>query len=117
MPNGQPFVVEEVAAWIADRDAVAELLLDYSVYLHEQTAVLKRAVAEGRGSEAHRIAHAIRGGALTVQAFPLADAAHNIEKVTNSKNSAPAGALLSELESKVEAWIAALRTAKITKRL
>ena len=98
IPKGLPFEIGDVVAELGDERAVAGLLGEYCDYLSGQLASLKEASKERRLREVHRIAHAIRGGALTIGAAELADAAANLEKVSDTNAAPPTLALISKLE-------------------
>lgn len=87
IPKGLPFEVGDVVAELGDKRVVAGLLAEYCDYLTDQLVALKEAVLTTRPAEVHRIAHAIRGGALTIGAVDLADAAKNLEKVSDNSAS------------------------------
>lgn len=116
MPGGLPFEIEDVVAEIADRSVAAELLAEYGRYLVRQMATLKRAALYGQAAEIHRIAHAIRGGGLTIRALGLAHAAEKLEKVTITGKSDEIGSFVSELDAAVVACLSALKNMQLGRR-
>lgn len=100
IPKGLPFEVGDVVADLGDERVVAGLLAEYCDYLSGQLASLKDASREHRSREVHRIAHAIRGGALTIGAAELADAAEHLEKVSENSTSALTLVLVSKIEER-----------------
>lgn len=102
IPKGLPFEIGDVVAELGDERVVAGLLAEYCAYLSGQLASLKEAMREHRLGEVHRIAHAIRGGALTIRAAELADAAGNLEKVAERSTSSLPTDLVSELEAQTD---------------
>lgn len=107
IPKGLPFEVEDVEAVPGGGRIVARLLVGYCDYLTSQLALLKEAAQNGRLREVHRIAHAIRGGALTIGATELADAAENLEKVSKRSTSPLIPELVSTVEGRTNRFIRA----------
>lgn len=102
MAKGLPFEVGDVVAELGDERVVAGLLAEYCDYLSGQLNLLKEALRERRLGEVHRIAHAIRSGALTIGAVELAHAAENLEKVSQRRSSSPPYVLAAEVEEQTE---------------
>lgn len=100
IPEGFPFEIEDVAAEFEEKRIVAGLLADYCKYLELQVASLKRAARSRDRREIHRLAHAIRGSALTIGASALARAAENLEKVNWDIDSSAVGGYIAEVAAR-----------------
>lgn len=97
-----PFEIVDTVAEGGDPELVAALLAGYREYLTQQMGALKSAALQQRTKEVHRIAHAIRGGALTIRADGLARCAKKLERAASTGNCAMIDALVSQLSARVD---------------
>lgn len=117
IPEGvTPFEFEDVVAEVTDERALAELLAGYRKYLIAQRERLRQAVGQGRFEETHRVAHAIRGGALTLGATALARAAERVEKSATGGGWTGIERLVAELSSEMDALLRGMAQSKSGRR-
>jgi HPt (histidine-containing phosphotransfer) domain-containing protein len=100
-PEEVPFELGIAVAEAVDEHTLVELFAEYRKFLTEQMELLKRARFRRRFAEVHRLAHSIRGGALTVQAIALAGVAGELERATKAGESSAIDALIAETDVEV----------------
>ena len=75
-----PVDLDRVFRCVAEEYAVQPILRRYPAHLQEQLKALRTALDADQEKEVHRIAHAIKGGALNLGAEGLGTAALEVER-------------------------------------
>jgi len=87
--DNRPFDIDEMICRYGNREISEEILTCYTEELRSQLRILSTAISSGRHSEAHRIAHSIRGGAQNISSPGLRDAAMRLEEAVKEKRTMP----------------------------
>ena len=109
-PASTPFDIAEMRRRLGGdeelvRDIVGLFLEDYPVRM----AAIQSAIDSGQADGIRRAAHALKGGASTMSAFAVAEAAGRIEASGEAGDLASVGELFAELTAEMERLAAVLR--------
>jgi len=91
-----------------DADFVQSLITDFRSLAREQLEALEEAASEGAIGKAARLAHSLKGGAATVRARAVSDAAAAVETIVRDEGGeglTEAIVALRERLDALEAWI------------
>lgn len=89
-----------------DGEFAHSLITDFLALAQEQLASLQELVAENDLREAGKLAHSLKGGASTVRATPVSEAAANVESAIRDQVGGELDAALASLRERMDALTA-----------